>query len=302
MPRSGERIALASFLGSALFAGGNAVCIRFSNRELDPFWGATLRFALAGGLLVLVMLVLRIELPRGRAFSGSVLYGLFNFGGTFGFTYYALVRLHGGLGQTLLALVPLATLLLAVAQRQERVRTSAIVGCALGLAGVAVVSRAPLQESVPIASVLAILGAVLCFAEAAVLVRRLPPVDPVAMNAVGMVAGAALLFVVALIAGDRFELPERGVTWIAIAYLVVLGSGVVFVLGLVVLRYWEASRFSYLFVLVPPIAVAVSAWLDDEPVGSGLLVGGLLILAGVYVGALRQAGSRVTPLRATPSS
>ena len=286
---SGERIALAAFIGTSVFAGGNAVSIRFSNRELDPFWGATLRFALAGALLLAVMLVLRIRLPRGRLLVGSALYGLFNFGGTFAFTYYALVRLHGGLGQTLLALVPLATLLLAVAQRQERIRASALIGCALSLAGVAVVSRAPLQESVPVASVLAVLGAVLCFSEAAVLVRSLPPVHPVAMNAVGMVAGAALLLVVTLIAGDRIELPERRATWIAIAFLVVIGSGVVFVLGLVVLRYWEASRYAYLFVVVPPIAVAVSAWLDDEPVGPGLLIGGLLILAGVYVGALRRA-------------
>ncbi len=287
MTRSGERIALAAFVGCALFAGGNAVSIRFSNRELDPFWGATLRFALAGALLMAVMLVLRIELPRGRELAGSALYGLFNFGGTFGFTYYALVRLHGGLGQTLLAFVPLATLVLAVAQRQERFRAPAVMGCVLGLSGVAVVSRTPLQESVPVASVLAILGAVLCFAEAAVLVRRLPPVHPVAMNAVGMVAGASLLLVITLIAGDTIELPQRSETWIAIAYLVVLGSGVVFVLGLVVLRYWEASRFSYLFVVVPPIAIAVSAWLDEEPVGPGLMIGGLLILGGVYVGALR---------------
>ncbi len=271
--------------------------IRFSNRELDPFWGATLRFALAGALLIVVVAAMRIELPRGRALAGSALYGVFNFAGSFGFAYYALVRLHGGLGQTLLALVPLATLFLAVAQRQERIRASALVGCLLGLVGVAVVSRAPLQESVPIASVLAVLGAVLCFAEAAVLVRRLPPVNAVAMNAVGMTAGAVVLFAITLIAGDSIELPQRRATWIAVAFLVVIGSCIVFVLGLVVLRYWEASRFSFLFVVVPPIAVAVSAWLDDEPVGAGLLIGGLLILAGVYVGALRPA--RIAATRAS---
>jgi drug/metabolite transporter (DMT)-like permease len=287
MAERSERIALASFIGSSVFAGGNAVGVRFSNRELDPFWGATLRFALAGALLVAVTALLRTEWPRGRALTGSALYGLFNFGGTFAFTYYALVRLHGGLGQTLLGLVPLATLLLAVAQRQERIRAPAVVGCILGLSGVAVVSRAPLQESVPVASVLAVLGAVLCFSQAAVIVRRIPPVNPFAMNAVGMVAGAAFLLVVTLIAGDSIELPERSATWIAIAYLVVLGSGVVFVLGVVVLHYWEASRFSYIFVVVPPIAIAVSAWLDEEPVGLGLVLGGLLIVAGVYVGALR---------------
>ena len=45
-----------------------------------------------------------------------------------------------------------------------------------------------------------------------------------------------------------------------------------------------------LVVLVPVVTVALSAWLDDEPVGSGLVLGGLLVLAGVYVGALRGNG------------
>jgi hypothetical protein len=40
-----ERIALVTFLGYSILAGGNAVGVRFSNQELDPFWGATLRLA-----------------------------------------------------------------------------------------------------------------------------------------------------------------------------------------------------------------------------------------------------------------
>jgi drug/metabolite transporter (DMT)-like permease len=66
------------------------------------------------------MMVLRLAFPRGRALVGSLLYGLFNFAGSVGLGYYGLVHLHAGLVQILLALVPLATLLLAVLWRQER--------------------------------------------------------------------------------------------------------------------------------------------------------------------------------------
>jgi hypothetical protein len=55
---------------------------------------------------------------------------------------------------------------------------------------------------------------------------------------------------------------------------------VVFVLYLVVLRYWAASRAAYAFVLIPFVTVVLSAWLDNEPLGPGLLLGGLLVLAG----------------------
>ena len=77
--RRTEQVALAAFVSYSLLAGGNAVCIRFSNRELAPLWGAGLRFALAAALLLLVMAVLRLPIPRGRALAGAVLYGVFTF-------------------------------------------------------------------------------------------------------------------------------------------------------------------------------------------------------------------------------
>jgi drug/metabolite transporter (DMT)-like permease len=76
-----------------------------------------------------------------------------------------------------------------------------------------------------------------------------------------------------------------------------IGSVVVFLLYLIVLRYWAASRASYGFVIIPFITLVLSAWLDNEPVGLGLALGGLLVLGGVYVGALRPA--RLTPATVT---
>jgi drug/metabolite transporter (DMT)-like permease len=280
---------LAAFVGVSVLGGGNAVGIRFSNRELDPLWGATVRFALAGLLLLAVVAVLRLSLPRGRALAGAALFGALNFGLGFGLAYYALLRLHAGFGQIVLALVPLLTLLLAVFWRQERFRTQAVIGALLALAGVAVMSRGPLRDTVPALSLLAAVGSALCIAQAAVLVRRFPPVHPVVINGVGMTVGAVLLLAGALVADETFEAPDRAATWAAIAYLVVVGSGVVFVLYLFVLGRWSASRAAYTFVVIPIVTVALSAWLDDEPVGLALVFGGVLVLAGVYLGALRGA-------------
>lgn len=286
-----ERIALAAFVTGTVLAGGNAIGVRFSNRELDPLWGAGLRFMLAAGLLAGVMAFLGLKLPRGQALVGVLLYGTLIFGGAFAFAYYALVRIHAGLGQTLLALVPLATLLLAVAQRQERLRLSAVVGTLLSVAGIGVISGISGNESMPFLSLLAVFGAVLCFAQATVLVRHFPPVHPVVQNAVGMATGAVILLVLSLLARETIVLPERGATWLAVAYMVVLGSGPVFVLYVVVVRLWSASRAAYTFVLIPIVTVLLSAWLDDEPIGLGLVFGGTLVLAGVYVGALRPTGA-----------
>jgi drug/metabolite transporter (DMT)-like permease len=290
-----ERATLAAFVAGSVLAGGNAVAIRFSNRELDPFWGAALRFLLAAVLSVGLMSALRLALPRGRAFAGAVVYGLLQFGATYALAYYALVELHAGFGQILLALVPLMTLLLATLQRQERFRLAALGGALLALAGVVVMSSAALEGSLPLLSLLAAVGSALCFAEAAVLVRWLPPVHPAAMNAVGMSAGAVGLVVASVVAGETFELPTRAATWGAVFYVVTFGSIGVFLLYLYVLSRWAASRAAYSFVLIPIVAVVLSAWLDDEPVGFGLVLGGALVLVGVYMGALRTSEDSATP-------
>jgi drug/metabolite transporter (DMT)-like permease len=287
MRARGEQVALTAFLVGSALAGGNAVGVRFSNRELSPLWGAGFRFALAAALIAVLMAVLRLAPPRGRALTGAVLYGALNFGAAFALAYYGFVEVHAGLGQTLLAVVPLVTLLLAVLQRQERLRMAGIVGSLLALVGIAVLSRAPLREAVPLLSLLALLGSAVCFAQAAIVVRRFPPVHPLTMNAVAMGTAAVLLVAGSVLVGETIELPERAATWAAIGYLVVVGSVLVFSLYVLVLRFWSASRTSYTFVLVPVVTVALSAWLDDEPVRASLLLGGSLVLAGVYVGALR---------------
>jgi drug/metabolite transporter (DMT)-like permease len=196
-----------------------------------------------------------------------------------------------GLGQILLALVPLITLLLAVVWGQERLRLAAVTGTLLALAGVALMARAPLREAVPLISLISVVGGAVCFAQALVLVRWFPRVHPVTMNAVGMTAGAAVLLAASMLVGDPLVLPARGETWLAVGYLVAIGSVAVFLLYVFVLRYWSASRAAYGFVIIPFVTVLLSAWLDNEPLTAGLVLGGLLIVAGVYVGALRPGRS-----------
>jgi drug/metabolite transporter (DMT)-like permease len=102
-----------------------------------------------------------------------------------------------------------------------------------------------------------------------------------------MTTGAIALVLAALVAGETLELPNRSATWSAVVYIATFGSVGVFLLYLYVLGRWVASRAAYSFVLIPIVTVVLSAWLDDEPVGVGLVLGGALVLAGVYVGALR---------------
>ncbi len=278
---------LVAFLVGAVLGSGNPIAVKFSNVELDPFWGATLRFTLAACLMLIVMAVLRLPFPRGRALVGAVLYGVVNFGLAFACLFYALVELGAGFLQILLAVIPLITLLLVVVQRLERLRVSAVAGAVLAFVGVLLMSRIALEASVSVATILVAMGAAFCLAEGAVLVRIFPPDHPVSLNAVGMTVGAAVLYIGSLLAGDHRVLPVVNETWHPLAYMVVIGSGVVFILWVFVLERWKVSRAVYNFVLLPPITLIASHWITGEEVGIELILGGLLVLVGVYIGALR---------------
>ena len=290
-----DRLGLAIFVTYSVLAGGNAVGVRFSNQELDPFWGATFRFGLAAILMLTVMFGLGHRLPTGRALAGAALYGLLAFGGAFAFAFYALVELEAGFGQILLSIVPLVTILLAVAQRVERLRVASLLGALVALVGVIVMSGLTLGSSVPLLSVLAALGSALCFSQAAITIKRFPESHPIVVNAVGMTVGAVFLAALTLVTGSEVAMPQQTDTWWAIAYMVIVGSGIVFSLYVALLERWEASRANYGFVIVPVVTVLVSAWLLDEAITAGLIVGGGLVLIGVYVGALRPTLARAEP-------
>lgn len=239
------------------------------------------------------MVVFGLAPPRGRVLAGTILFGVLNFAAAVGLAYYAFVHVHAGFGQIVYALVPLAALLLAALQGQERISVRPIAGAVLAVAGVAALSEAPLRADVPPLALLALGLSLICVAQAAVMVRRLPPMHPITMNAVGSAAAAAILLPVSLLVGESPKVPPDATTWFALWYLVLIGSLVMVLLYLVVLARSEASRVAYVFVLSPFLTLILSAWLDNEAIGASLFLGGSLILAGVYVGALRPRAPRI---------
>ena len=111
----------------------------------------------------------------------------------------------------------------------------------------------------------------------------------VVTNAVGMTAGAAVLLVAAAVAGESFALPTVGETQLAVLYLVAATVGL-FLLVLYVVQRWTASATAYVFVLMPIVALAVGALIADEEITATTILGGAVVCAGVYLGALSRRG------------
>jgi drug/metabolite transporter (DMT)-like permease len=282
-----DRLSLGAFAGAVVIGGSNFVAIRFSNRELDPLWGAGLRFALAAAVFGLLFAALRLSLPRGRPLVLVATYGVLAFGAAYGCLYWAMQEVPAGIAAVVLAVGPLLTLFLAVAHRMERLSGRALVGAFVALAGSIVIFFQPNSVAFGWGSFALLCLAALCASESVVVSKLAGRHHPVAMNFVGMSVGAAILLVFAGLAGERLVLPADGETQFALAYLIAATVGL-FVLVLVVVQRWTASATAYTFVLMPVTAIVLGALVADEPIALTTVVGGAVVGAGVYAGAVRR--------------
>lgn len=281
-----DRTTLLFFAASAVIGGTNFVGVSASNEELAPFWGAFLRFAAAGVVLFGLATLQRLQLPRGRALAGAAVYGVLAFAATYAFLYWGLLALPIGLAATIMASGPLWTQAFARLHGQERLRARGVFGGLLAIVGIAVMSNAPVNAAVPLVAVLAVAAGAACAAEASVVVKGFPRSHPVTTNAVAMAIGSPLLLLLSVGTGEPRALPQTALTWSVLGYLVLIGSVGFFILIVAVLKRWTASATSYLFVMMPIVAGALGAWIFDEPVTPGLVLGAAIVLIGVYVGAL----------------
>ena len=297
-----DQLTLAAFLLLVLLAGGNAVGIDVVAGELDAFWAATARFAASGLIFAILMAALRVPVPRGGALTGALLYGLIGFGAAFGIAFVAIPMTGAGTGQLLLGLVPLLTLLLAPLHGIETFRLRPMLGSLVALVGVAVLTLDRLTLDIPLEGIGLALAAALCLAEAGVVVKMTPRAHPVATNAVGMLTGALMLSVISVVAGDRWSIPVQQDTWLAMAYLVLAGSVAVFWLFVFVINRWTASAASFEFLLIPIATIPASVLITHEVVTPVMLLGGIVILAGVYLGVLAPGAKGVGASQAPAES
>jgi drug/metabolite transporter (DMT)-like permease len=279
----------STFLVVVLVGGGNFVAVRVSNQELDPFWGAGLRFGLAAVIFVTIALTLRLTWPRGRALGLAAVYGILSFTLSYALMYWALTQVSAGMASVLLAAVPLITQFLAAAHRMESLSRRNLAGAVIALAGIVVMTVGPSGLAVPLGGLIAIAIAAFTLGESVIVGKKVSVGHPAMTNAVGMPIGATGLLIISAVAGERWALPQQtGVRW-SVLYLSLIGSVGLFVLLLLLVRRWTASATSYAFVLFPVVSLLLEAWILDEPLTGRSVGGAAVVMAGVWYGALARS-------------
>ena len=265
--------------------GSTYLAMRWAVAGLPPLLMAAARFLIAGGALLAVARARGVAMPTAREWRGAAIVGgLFFLGGN-GLVAIAERDLGSGIAAVVCATMPL-WLALFSALAGERTRGREWLGLVIGFVGVVVLAGGADVGANPWAT-LAIVGSPLAWALGSFLARRVALPRGMAAAGAEMLAGGAILLVVALATGERIPSAPPVSSVLALVYLIVAGSLLGFTAYAWLLHNARpAVASSYAFVN-PALAVVLGAVLGGETIGAETIGGTALIVASVALIVLK---------------
>lgn len=262
-----------------------------SKLAVDDLGVPPIFYALARSILV-VLALLPLLRPVPRDLMRVMLIGLAISGGSFALLYVGLrTASPAAAGVVGLSGAPL-TVIFAILFLGERIRWRRALGIVLAFGGVlvAVSSPAALETSGGVALIFAsaVMGAL-----GTVFVKRLD-LSSVRLQAWAGVASIAALSPLTLVTeSGQLEAVTSAPLEVAACLLF---AGIAVSVGAHTAYFWLLQRYDTnqvvpLTLLSPLFTVVLGAWLTNDAVGSQLVIGGLLALAGVAIIVLRPSAT-----------
>lgn len=275
--------AIAALLVLALLWGYNWVQMKIAVQYASPFVFAGLRIVLGAASLLLSLALLRKPIVP-KEIPGTLLTGLLQISGMYGFATWALVS--GGAGKTavLVYIMPFWVLILAWLFLGERVKGMQWVAIAISVCGLLFILEPTNLNGTILSKVLALLSG-LSWAGGVIVAKKLRQtveLDLLSFTAWQTVFGAIPLVLAAVL------VPSTPIVWstpfiIALIYAVIPGTAIATLLWLYVLNCLPAG-IAGLGLLMNPVVGVLAAWaqLGEQPgfmevIGMGLIAIALLL-------------------------
>ncbi|MFT3907036.1 MAG: EamA family transporter [Steroidobacteraceae bacterium] len=279
----------AAFAAIYLIWGTTFLANALMIRALPPLLGSGLRFLLAG-LLLYGWLRLRAPRPlQGLPWPRMLVCGVLFFTGGNGLLVWSQQGVPSGIAALVTAGIPLVVLLLdwaLFARRAPAARRA--LGIVIGLCGVAVaMAQTPANTGgVPGWRVLALAASVVCWSAGTLVyaAARLPVSRALPAACAQMLLGGALLLGLGTLCGEWRLFAPASVnmgSWLALAYLVIVGSIVAMGCYLWLLAHVSAQQVATYALVNPLVAVVLGAWVLHETLSGAIGAALLLVLAGV---------------------
>ena len=261
--------------------------IKIAVQEIGPI--TLVAFRVLFGLLfgIIVIYIQRIHWPRTlKEWTPLFVLGITNIAIPFFLISWGEQSIDSAVASILNATVPLFTILIAhYLLRDDKMTVPKVAGLLMGFAGVVILMSKDIGAS--LGSILGQLAVVLAsafYAGGAVYARKTTQDMPGIMRSAGPLLPATVVMWLAMFMIESpVKFPQAGITWIALLFLGILGSGFAFVLSYYLLHEIGPTRTSMVTYLFPLGGVILGVVFLNEELSWQLIVGATLIVLSLIV-------------------
>lgn len=283
----------AIFILVGLIWSSSFMWIKIALREIGP--NELVAFRVLFGLLfcIVVIFIQKVKLPRTlKEWKPLFVLGITNIAAPFFLIAWGEGSIDSSVASILDSTVPLFTIVIAhFMLSDDKMTLAKIMGLLLGFAGVIVLMSKDIGESAsPVLGQAAVILASFFYAISAVYVRRATQNTPGILRSAGpLFSGSIIMWIAAFTFESPLKLPSLGITWVALLFMGIFGSGLAFVMVFWLVHEIGPTRTTMITYIFPLGGVVLGAVFLHEQLTWQLIAGGLLIITSLVV-ANRQPG------------
>ncbi len=261
--------------------GSTYLAIRFGLESFPPFLMAGVRFSVAGAILYIVMRSLGAPNPTLKQWLGASVVGLLLPAVGNGTVCYVQQTVSSSVAALSIATAPIWMAIFSSVSGRKISRQEWL-GIVFGLVGIAILNLGGSLHGDTMSALLLILAAA-SWSFGSVWGRRLAMPQGLMASAAQMLAGGAVLMLASAVSGESWPQTVSVKSWLALLFLIVLGSLVAYSAYLYLLKTVRPLVASSNTFINPIVAFIVGIWLANEYVSNEELLALTIILLGVFL-------------------
>jgi drug/metabolite transporter (DMT)-like permease len=269
--------------------------IKIAVQEIGPITLVAFR-ALFGLLFgIAVMLIQGVRLPRSRkSWFPLLLLGITNIAVPFFLISWGEQSIDSAVAAVLDATVPLFTIGIAhLTLQDDKITIPKLLGLLTGFAGVIILMSKDFGASTSsVLGQIAVIAASAFYAGSAVYVRKFTEDTPgILRSAIPLLSATVVMWLATFVFEKPVEIPQLGITWVALLWLGILGSGLAFLLAFYLVHEIGPTRMSMVSYLFPLGGVILGVTFLHEQLTWQLITGAILIIVSLVIANWQPAKS-----------
>jgi len=261
--------------------------IKIAIREVGPITLVAFRVLFGLLFVVVVIIVQRVSLPRTfKAWLPLLVVGLTNIAIPFFLISWGEQSIDSAVASILDATVPLFTILIAHSLLQDdRITIPKVFGLVIGFAGIVILLSKDIGDSSSsLLGQVAVIVASIFYAISAIYIRKTTEDTPGILRSAGpLVSASVTMWLGTLIFESPVKIPQLSITWVALLFMGILGSGLAFVMAFYLIHEIGPTRTSMVTYLFPLGGVILGVTFLHEQLTWHVITGAILIVSSLVV-------------------